>query len=215
MVNSYRVELTQFGVLGFGLFQDRGAGVGFFPQGEEILIGTVGFGGSGGSGGAGGSGGTGAGPGSPGGPPLPPPTVCDAQLKYRPVLYTGKNHSFWFVQDENGTQYVIDAGPTGPYGTGFLNDWIVQGTTGHYPEDNEGAGTWYDSGWSCQVCGQVGRMLGAAFEYYFSVNNSIKYHGILGPNSNSFARWNGEEGWFYPSSPPDAQAWDTRMPVSF
>jgi RHS repeat-associated protein len=161
-------------------------------------------------------------PPAPGAPPPPkPPCIgsecpkCFAQLKYRSVPHTGKNHSFWWVQNVTGTQYVVDAGPTGSMGSGYLNDWIVQGSTGHYPEDNENASTSFDSGLSCQFCGQVDNLLGAAFRYQFSVNNTIKYHGVKGPNSNSFARWDGTEGGFFPPSPPEAQAWDTAMPVSF
>jgi hypothetical protein len=38
------MELLQLGVFGFGLLQDGDFGVSVFPQGEEILKGTSGFG---------------------------------------------------------------------------------------------------------------------------------------------------------------------------
>jgi hypothetical protein len=38
------VQLLELRVLGLGLLQDGDVGVGFFPEGEEVLIGGFGFG---------------------------------------------------------------------------------------------------------------------------------------------------------------------------
>jgi hypothetical protein len=138
---------------------------------------------------------------------------CFARLKYRPVTGTGKNHSFWYIKDSAGAEHVIDAGPTLSLGRGFLNDWIQGPPTGHYPADNISAPTSSGGDFEGKICDQVDNMLGAALKYQIQVNDTIKYHGVDGPNSNSFARWLGVEGSFYPPSPPDAQAWGTAMPI--
>lgn len=54
---------------------------------------------------------------------------CFAQLRFRPVespweaAASGATHSFWYVQDSNGVQYIVSAGPTGKNSTGTLNVW--------------------------------------------------------------------------------------------
>ena len=39
------MSLLQLGVLSLGLLQDRDVGIGVLPDGEEVLVGTPGFGG--------------------------------------------------------------------------------------------------------------------------------------------------------------------------
>ena len=38
-------RLPEFGVFGFGLFEDRDIGIGVFPESKEVLIRSAGFGG--------------------------------------------------------------------------------------------------------------------------------------------------------------------------
>lgn len=158
-----------------------------------------------------------------GGPPPTPPFPCTgprckpkcfAQLKYRPVNIAGKTHAFWWVQDRNSDWWVIDGGPALPAPVfGYLVDWITQGTVSRkYPADNaETSGTWFDSGVSCQVCDQVDWLIDAARDWP-PTPFGIWYHPITGPNSNSFARYVGEQGGFHPSPPPGSQAWDSPIP---
>jgi RHS repeat-associated protein len=128
---------------------------------------------------------------------------CFAQLKYRRAKF-GENHSFWWVQDSNGDQWVISGGPTevfGAPGTGYLNVWVVPGSTGHYPADNAGAAVAFDSGLSEQVCRQVDQMLQHARQW---PNNQI-YYGSN--NSNTVAHDIGNAGSFNPPQPPRTPGW--------
>jgi RHS repeat-associated protein len=161
-------------------------------------------------------------PGCSGPPPSPPPPctgpgckpTCFAQLKYRPAP-AGKTHAFWFVQDRNSQWFVIDGGPAWPYPPfGYLVDWITPGiVSSQYAADNaETSGTWFDSGVSCQVCSRVDQLESAAREWP-PVPSGIWYRPVFGPNSNSFARYIGEQGDFHPTRPPGSQAWDTPIPT--
>jgi RHS repeat-associated protein len=173
-----------------------------------------------------GGGGTGAGGGAPGGPPQPPPQCtgpnckpkCDAQLKYRPVQILGRTHAFWWIQDMYAQRFVIDGGPSNgdspPFGD--LIDWITPGDVSRrYPADNAAlAPTWFDSGLSSSVCGQV-TGLEVAAEDWPPTTSGIPYHPVKGPNSNSFARYVGEAGGgFHPTAPPGSQAWSHPIPTS-
>jgi hypothetical protein len=145
-----------------------------------------------------------------GGASDPPPT-CFAQLKYRSVpvmgIDTSYNHSFWWIQDSNETQWVTDAGPTGNClpSCGFLNDWVVQGTVGHYPQDNAGAAVAWTSGTqSGPVCSQVDDLYDFAITW---PNNSTSYAVGRAPNSNTFAHEAATAGGFNPAAPPNAPGW--------
>ena len=141
------------------------------------------------------------------GPVSPPPPECFAQLKTRPVddptaQKFDATHSFWYVQDETGTQYVVSGGPTGP-GSGYLNVGISKNvTTG---VDNVSAHTSWDSGLSSGICDKVDNLLGAARSF---PNNSIQYQPIHGPNSNSVAKYLGRAGGFYPPPPAGSYGWN-------
>jgi RHS repeat-associated protein len=141
--------------------------------------------------------------------PPKPPTVgrqcCFAQLKYRHVNYAfNRNHAFWWVQDRNGHQYIVDGGPSGAAGSGYLNHWVTPGTVGHYPEDNPNATTAFDTGLSPDVCDAVDRLLAAANAWQ---DNTIVYFKD-GPNSNTFAREVGAAGGFNPPQPPKTAGWN-------
>ena len=179
----------------------------------------------GGLNGGGGEGGTGAGPGAPGGPP---PCIgpnccpkCFARLKYRPVILEAPlpfdlrqvvaSHAFWFVQERNGQEHVIDGGPSGPNGTGNLVDWDTLGTVSRrYPEDNASAWTWWDSGTSASVCDHVDTLIRVADSW--PPYHLPPYSGPFGPNSNSFAHAVGVAATFNPSKPPFAVAWGYPIP---
>ncbi len=144
-------------------------------------------------------------------------TNCFADLMYRPVtefgVDTGETHSFWYVGNATGDEFVIDGGPSQSFGRGTLNDWITSGTVGHYADDNvRTADLSFASGTQphAQICSQVASMIKAANSY---PNNTITYHGIDGPNSNSFAHWVGVHGGFDPPSPPHAINWNSTVPV--
>jgi RHS repeat-associated protein len=131
---------------------------------------------------------------------------CVAELKFRSVMGTPGNHAFWRVVDRHGVQRFIDAGPAG---LGFtLNAWVMAGDHGHYREDNNSAATWFKAGPSTEVCDQVDWMIDAGNDW---PNNTIPYWFSgrdNGPNSNTFARYIGLVGGFYPSPPPNAPAWN-------
>ena len=156
-----------------------------------------------------GVGGSGAGQGG-----YPPPCPkCWAQLKYRHAASIW-NHAFWWVQARNGEHYVIDGGPNK---AGNLWAWITQGDNGppNLSGDIPSAPTWFSSDpQSNSVCDQVERMIGAVgkflrsepYDYdYFPSDAIYVNHG--GVNSNSFARWDGAQGGFYPSAPPNTPDW--------
>jgi RHS repeat-associated protein len=128
---------------------------------------------------------------------------CFAQLKYRATSYFGYTHAFWWVQDSNGTHWVIDGGPSRHFGRGSLNSWVNQGDAGHYGNDSPKATTWFDSGVSDAICGPVDAMLLAAERW---PNNTILYVST-GPNSNTFAHLIGLAGGFDESSPPGSIGW--------
>jgi hypothetical protein len=134
---------------------------------------------------------------------------CFAQLKYRSVNIAGfapGNHSFWWIRDSGGKQFIIDGGPQNAGCTincGYLIDWITQGTVGHYPEDNIQAGTWFDSGTSSSVCPQVDNLEAAARNW---PQTGATYFPT-GPNSNTFAHDMANAGGFTPTQPPSAVGW--------
>jgi RHS repeat-associated protein len=142
-------------------------------------------------------------------PPPPPPTKpeCFCQLKYRPVdddiaRKVGATHSFWYIQDFTGKQLIISAGPTGPRGTGFLNDFINANL--HSGVDNITANTYFDSGLGPSTCLSAEIMEATADAWR---NNRTVYHPFPGPNSNSFAHYLGLTAGFLLNSPPGAHGW--------
>jgi RHS repeat-associated protein len=149
-------------------------------------------------------------------PPPPQPTVskCFAQLKFRGVAETLKaaTHAFWWLQDDLGTHYIISGGPSNgslSRPLGFLDTWESIGDNrAHYPDDNSGQTTSFDSGISSGACQGVESMLMTDEAY---ANNSIIYV-FSGPNSNSFAHFLGANGGFYPSAPPRSLGWSTPVP---
>jgi hypothetical protein len=136
--------------------------------------------------------------------------TCFAQLKYRAVTpalgISIGNHSFWWIQNSSGKQYIIDGGPqnAGCYiNCGYLVDWVTPGTVGHYPEDQIGAGTWFDSGTSTAVCTQVDALETAARNW----PQTQTIYFVPGPNSNTFAHAMATSGNFAATQPPSATGW--------
>jgi RHS repeat-associated protein len=171
-----------------------------------------------GGGGGGGGGPVGGGGGSGGGSTPPPQPECFAQLKDRPVndptaAKFSAVHTFWWVQDETGTQYIISAGPTSPNssGTQYLNVSVTRGSD-NGSGDNSGAHMDWSSGLSWMNCDQVDAMLGAANNWKNNYNNTVQYHpagllGIGGPNSNSAAHYFGVVSGINPNPPTTAYGW--------
>lgn len=135
-------------------------------------------------------------------------SLCFARLKYRPVNFVGVtvgNHAFWWIQNSNAANFVTDAGPAGtcPFSCGYLINWVVQGTTGHYSEDNASAATAWDSQLSKDVCTNV-----SALKAWADVWPQNLYQYAIGasPNSNTYAHMAGT-GRFAMTAPPNAPGW--------
>jgi hypothetical protein len=134
---------------------------------------------------------------------------CFAQLKYRavPDIPTTANHSFWYIQDGYGDQYIVDAGPTSscPLSCGYLNDWITPGTvSSHYNTapslDSSSATTAWNVGPSSgQLCTQVLRIETFALAW---ANNTTTYKLDGAPNSNTFTHEAGTAAGFTTMTPP-------------
>lgn len=150
-----------------------------------------------------------SGGGSPPPPPPPPPLPeCFCQLKYRSLNSPSRfinydTHSFWYIQDQTGFQWILSSGPSNPNGTGFLNSSASQNVFSG-GADNVFAATWYDSGLSSDNCSGAEGMLDFTLSW---PNNTYVYSPIFGPNSNSFAHYLGEIGGFDPPEPPGAWGW--------
>jgi hypothetical protein len=142
--------------------------------------------------------------------------TCFAQLKYRAVYISGfnsgKNHSFWYIQDSNGTQWIIDAGPSGTCPScGYLNDWITEGTvSSHYNQapslDSSAASTaWRVGPSSGNLCKQVDDLYDYAEEWG---DNTTTYVMDGAPNSNTFSHDAGTDAGFTTmTAPPNAPGW--------
>ncbi len=143
-----------------------------------------------------------------GGEPRPPKLKrgqpqCAAQLKTRnvndPVAnFFGATHSFWYVQDSLGNQYVVSGGPSND----FLDVWTNSNINGGV--DNASVGTSWNSGLSAGNCNGVDNLLLSADTW---PQNTITYNP-LGPNSNTVANDLGIAGDFYPPVPPGAFGWN-------
>jgi hypothetical protein len=141
---------------------------------------------------------------------IPPLPQCFAQLKYRNVndwraRLADATHSFWWVQDSTGTQWIISGGPDK---SNDLNVWVTQGNDNH-SGDNSSQATAWSSGLSTANCAGVSAMLAAANSF---PNGKIRY-SAFGPNSNSAAHYIGTKGGFNPSPPPGAVGWSTPIVV--
>ena len=134
---------------------------------------------------------------------------CFAQLKYRPVDFAGVtvgNHSFWWIQNSSGTNFVTDAGPSGacPLSCGYLVNWVVSGSTGHYAEDNPSTASAWSSGLSSSACSGV-----ASLKTFADAWPQTTYSYAIGaaPNSNTYAHQAGDAGSFSPTAPPNSPGW--------
>jgi RHS repeat-associated protein len=157
------------------------------------------------------------GPGGGGGHlPEPKPPVlrrgqpqCFAQLKSRSVQdpraqLVGATHSFWYVQDTLGNQYIVSAGPS----NGFLDVWPTDNLNAQ--PDNVSATTSWNSGLSSSNCNGADDLLTSADTW---PQDTIPYSPALGPNSNSAANYFGQAGGFNPSAPSGSMGWNT--PILF
>jgi RHS repeat-associated protein len=146
---------------------------------------------------------------------------CFAELKYNsnPARYgapAGATHSFWYVQNSQGNQYIVSAGPTR---TGAGGDWGALNVYGpntpvNDSTKNSGANkasdtTQWQTGPSPDDCDKVDKLLAAARAF---PNNSIPYNAIYGPNSNSAAALLGNAaGFSVTAPPPGAWGWGARI----
>jgi hypothetical protein len=162
-------------------------------------------------------------------PPQPKPAPkaepeCFAQLKDRPVndpnaAKFNAVHTFWWVQDSTGTQYIISGGPTkaNSSGTQYLNISVSSGNDNGSGDSSRSHRHW-SSGLSWINCDQVDAMVAAARDWQGSHNNTIVYNpvgvlGVGGPNSNSAAHYFGVVSGFNPNPPRTAYGWWT--PIVF
>ncbi len=147
--------------------------------------------------------------------------VCFAQLKYRAVyiggVNSGRNHSFWYIQDSTGTQWIIDAGPSAPSGCplncGDLVDWVTEGTvSSHFNTapslDSSTASTAWSVGPSSgQLCDQVALLYGFAEDWPPGAT-PVPYVVDGSPNSNTFSHDAGNAaGFTNMTAPPSAPGW--------
>jgi hypothetical protein len=156
-------------------------------------------------------------------PPQPKPAPkaapeCFAQLKDRPVNHPVAArfkavHTFWWVQDSTGTQYILSGGPSDPDPSGirYLNVSVTLGTD-NGTGDSSAAHTHWSSGLSYFNCERVDAMVAAALNWQDKRNNTIVYNpigvfGLGGLNSNSVARYLGAAGGFNPKPPKTAYGW--------
>jgi IPT/TIG domain len=143
--------------------------------------------------------------------------TCFAQLKYRAVYISGansgRNHSFWYIQDQYGDEYIIDAGPSGscPFSCGYLNAWITPGTvSSHYNtapslDSSTAATAWSIGPSSGQLCTQVQQLENFALDWE---DNATKYVLDGAPNSNTFTHEAGTAAGFTTMTPPpSAPGW--------
>lgn len=134
---------------------------------------------------------------------------CFALLKYRPVDFAGVtvgNHSFWWIQNSSAANFVTDAGPSGtcPFSCGYLVNFVVPGSTGHYSEDNPSASLAWSTGLSSAVCTGVTNL-----KTYGDNWPQTTYSYAIGaaPNSNTYAHWAGNAAPFSPPAPPNTPGW--------
>jgi RHS repeat-associated protein len=142
----------------------------------------------------------------------PPDKQCFAQLKCRTVndwRALGRQHCFWYVQGSSGIQYILGAGPNPPTGNNrMLNIWPPNPNT-QTGVDNRGASTAFDSGLSTANCSGVDAMIAAANGW---PQNTIPYHEVTGPNSDTAAHYLGTQGGFNPPAPAGVIGWNTPLP---
>jgi RHS repeat-associated protein len=143
---------------------------------------------------------------------------CFADLKFNsnPARYgapPGATHSFWYVQDSQGTQYIVSAGPTGTGAGGNFGSLNVWGPNTPVNDSTKNSGankasdlTHWSSGSSSKNCDAVDKLLAAARAF---PNNSIPYNPYWGPNSNSAAAALGNAAGFNPTAPPGGWGWNT------
>jgi len=154
-----------------------------------------------------------------GGPPPSDPKTpqpeCFAQLKNRPVndpkaKLVNAQHSFWWVQDSTGANYIISGGPQAVKGSTdqYLDVWAVPGQSNG--QDNASQHTQWSSGLSSTICDLVAKMLAAALGF---PKDKIYYDPVLGPNSNSAAHYLAEAAGFNPAVPSNFYGWDTEILV--
>jgi RHS repeat-associated protein len=139
---------------------------------------------------------------------------CFAQLKYRQVdnkwaRRFHRNHAFWYVQGSDGKQFIISAGPNPPDGGNqMLNIWPPNPNT-QTGVDSVSAGTSWNSGLSEANCPGVDAMIAAAVAW---PQDTIPYHPVGGPNSDTAAHYLGTQGGFNPPAPPGMTGWNTPLP---
>jgi hypothetical protein len=108
--------------------------------------------------------------------------------------------------------FTIDGGPSNesncPGNCGNLTNWLTYGDTEHYGQPSSTAGLDWDSGSDPALCVRVEKV----FDFATSWDSSRYAYALLGPNSNTFARYAGLAAGFYPSAPPSAPGWDYVLP---
>lgn len=134
---------------------------------------------------------------------------CFAQLKYRPV-FAGLgsvlgNHSFWWIQDNTNTKWVIDGGPSGSClpNCGYLNAWVRKGNTGYYSQDNSNDNLAWSSAVSPSLCGGAGSL----WTYGWYWPQTLYNYSYPSPNSNTFAHLASNYAGLSPTTPPNCPGW--------
>jgi len=139
-----------------------------------------------------------------------PQVGCLSHLYYRPVFIlgenTGENHTFWYIIDQNNSNWVIDAGPSGNClpSCGYLNAWETVGTVGHYPEDDIAYATLWPTAPPTNICNGAFNL--EIFEEDWA-DNTIKYALNAAPNSNSFTHQAAVGSAVPATAPPNTPGW--------
>jgi RHS repeat-associated protein len=130
---------------------------------------------------------------------------CRAFLRYHAITSPGflkiihATHSFWEL-DDDGEKDTYSGEPSG-------NSWFSSFLNASEDVDPQSDPLWWSSSGS-NDCDAIDQMEGAFDQW---PQNSIVY-APFGPNSNSFARYLGSTGGFYPLPPFASIGWSAPIP---
>ena len=135
--------------------------------------------------------------------------TCSATLRSTPIELPawlgrlGEMHTYWDTKYGSDEQFV----------SGYPDDtyYISSLNVGFNYDTGEGGVAW-PSGSSTENCPKLKKLKDAASKW---PNFSIPYNAVLGPNSNSAARYLGEAGGFNPTRPTGAWGWNWPIEIFF